>query len=254
MISAIRLKGRALLIGSVFLFILTFAVGSMLIISLSMLPVIYKKALPYVSSYTDEYTVYVNAVLSCLIMLGCVLSFKAMRFGSDRYMLKKAENVHADSRDIFFYFRLSEIIPLFAVNARLMLIRLVLFIFVNIPTGICLSLLYFISEMNSSAAVVSIIAIGTALFLLSGIYFYLRLSSSLFLTKYYYIKGEYINFRHLISASFSAMKGRSNELFLLRVSFFGWFLSCVLLLPAGYVWGYYNQTLAAYANEIMKLQ
>lgn len=254
MLSIIRLKGRKLLIGSTTLFVLTLAVGMMLIFSLSFMPLAYRSAIGLFSSYTRSFTPYISLAVSVAMLALTLLSYRALRLGSDRYMLKRAQGVHADTRDIFFYFRPAQATSLIGHSTALLIIRLLLFLLVNIPAVLSSLLVYFLARSSASALVLTIIALSSIAFFISALYFYSLLSASLFLVKYYYIKGEYLCLRHLVSSSADAMKGRSRELFLLRLSFTGWFFSCLFIFPIGYVWSYYNQTLAAYGDEIMKLQ
>ncbi len=255
MLSEIRLQGRKLIMGAVSLFTLTLAVGVMLIFSLSLMPLVYRSAaLPLVSDSLKEYTSYINLAVSAALVFVTFMAHNALKTGSDRYMLKKAENVRTGTKDIFFYFSPVNFVSLFSIKFRLLQLRLLIFTLLNVPTVLCAALLFSLSQSIFSAAVTAVLVAGLIAFFISSVYFYMRLTASLFLVKYYYIKGEYLSFRHLIASSENAMKGKEKELLRLKISFFGWFACCLFLLPMGYVWGYYNQTLAAYANKIMKLQ
>ncbi len=255
MISEIRLKGRSLLIGAVPLFSLTLAVCLLLTFSLSLMSLVYRSALlPAVDNYFGNYASYINLFAAAAILLSAVMAYIVLKTGSDRYMLKRAENVHAGTKDIFYYFSPRNFFSLLSVSLRLFLIRFSVFVFLNIPTGLCAFLLLSLSRSRFSAAVSAVLAAGCAAFFISSLWFYMRLTSSLFLVRYYFIKGEYLNFRHLTASSQNAMRGNIKSIRRLKLSFFGWFSLCVLILPIGYVWGYYRQTLAARANEIMKLQ
>ena len=253
MLSEIRLKGRKLLIGAVFLSSLTLAVCIMLMLSLSLMPAVYRAAvLPHISG--KDYAAAISLIVSFLLLILTFASLNALLLGSDRYMLKKAQNRYACTKDIFFYFRPFDFFRLLSLRLRLLTVRLALFILLNVPTVLCAFMLFLFVRERFSLAVTLILSAGTLAFLFSALYFYMRLSASLFLAEYYYITGEYLSFRHLIASSQSAMKGCSGYLFRLKLSFLPWLLSCIFLLPLGYVWGYYRQTLAACADEIMKLQ
>ncbi len=253
--SEIRLKGRSLIMGALTLFTLTLAVSVSLGYSMSLMPLIYRSALlPLVKNFTDGYVSYINLFAALSVLFLSYMSLKALKTGSDRYMLKKAQNVCASTKDIFYYFIPRQFFSLFYVSCRVLFLRLLLFIFVNIPTTLCMLLLLNLGRSTFSAAVSFVLAAGCGAFFISGIYFYNKLSASLFLIPYYFIKGEFLSFRHLLSSSQNAMRGKTKSLLRLKMSFTGWFLSCVLILPCAYVWSYYNQTMAAYAEEIMWLQ
>ncbi|MBQ7295905.1 MAG: hypothetical protein IJW86_06895 [Clostridia bacterium] len=255
MVSKIRLMGRSLLIGAVPLFCLTLSVCVLLIFSLGLMPLVYRSSvMSIVNSTFAEKSAYINLAVAAAILFIISMSYSALKTGSDRYMLKKAQKVSAGTKDIFFYFAPKNLFSLLFISFRTSVLRVLVFAFLNIPTVLCSLLLLTLSRSRFSAAVGAVLAAGCAVFFISSFWFYFRLTSSLFLVRYYFIKGEYINFRHLIASSQSAMHGKVNELCKLRLSFLGWFISCIFILPIGYVWGYYKQTMAAWANEIMKLQ
>lgn len=255
MAEKIRLKGRGLLVGAVPLSYLTFAVRTMLVFSLSLLPVAYKSVLmPHLFEWLGDKTRYVSLGFSFILIALIYMSYMALKVGSDRYMLKKAENVHADTKDIFFYFKPKSLIALFGFSFRLFIVKFIILLFFNLPTIFCAFLIAYLSKATFSAAVTVTLSFGCFAFLLNALNYYFKITSSMFLMKYYFIKGEFLNFKHLMASSQNAMKGRSLEIRKIKKSFIGWFVSCLFLLPIGYVWGYYNQTLAAYAQEIMKLQ
>ena len=119
------------------------------------------------------------------------------------------------------------------------------------PFAVCLILLLYAAGGGVSYLVALVLSFGTVAFLLSGIVFYRCVSASFFLAKYHFISGDCLTFRQMISASQESMKKRKRMLLRLRLSFAGWFLLCAFVAPLGYVWGYYNQTLAVAAGEFI---
>lgn len=255
MTEKIRLKGRTLLVGAVPLSCLSVSVLIMMVVALSFLPLIYINTLqPYLNNKLGEFSSYISLFASIFIVTILYLLASSFKTGCDRYMLKKAQNIHADTKDIFFYFKLKQFFSLARISIRLLSVKIIAFLFLNIPTILCLALLVYLGTSPFSAAVSLILGAGCLAFTINAIWFYNRLLSTMFLVRYYFIMGEYINFRHLLSSSQSSMCGKEKELIRLKRSFAGWVLSCAFILPIGYVWGYYNQTLAVYATQIIKLQ
>ena len=89
--------------------------------------------------------------------------------------------------------------------------------------------------------------------MLLGVVTFGKISDTFFLVRYSFIKGDYLNFRHLLSLSQQNMSGKTEKLRRLKGSFTGWFLLCALILPIPYVWCYYRQTKACFAAEIYNL-
>lgn len=71
------------------------------------------------------------------------------------------------------------------------------------------------------------------------------------LARYLFAEGE-CTVRQAIRQSVYFMKGRKGELFLFDLSFIGWFISCILVVPAFYVAPYYLCANALYARVMIE--
>lgn len=72
-----------------------------------------------------------------------------------------------------------------------------------------------------------------------------------FLVPYLFAQGG-CSVRQAIRQSIFGMKGRKSELFLFDLSFLGWFLLCLFLLPIAFVFPYYQGASALYARVIIE--
>lgn len=253
MASLFRLKGRALQIGNLSLFTLTFLTAVMLIFTVSLLPVIYiKGAESYVQGYLGDYGVFANLGFAFFAYFFLLSVYGAIRLGTKRFFFRKAQRKNPTSKDIFFYFRPKNFFRCIFYSLRIGLIRLTVFLFCLSPCGVCLYFVYNFSLSGVSALVcLSLFATAVCLFI-NGMIFYLSFFSSFFLCDYYFIEGSFVSFSHLLASSQKMMLHRKSLLMKLRLSFIGWFLLCVFLFPIPYVWSYYNQCLAVAAGDFMK--
>lgn len=253
MVSLFRLKGRALQIGNFSLLLLTFLTAFAMITAVNLLPLIYIKAVePEVTLRASHYGKYISAAVAVMIFIFVFCIFNSIRLGIKRYFLKKAQKKNPVAEDIFFYFKVRNFFSCFVYCIRIALIRLFLLSFCLLPCGICFVILQSFSLSGVSALVCTALFITALCLLINGTVFYYSFFSSFFLCDYYYIEGSFVSFSHLIASSQKMMSGRKNVLHRLKLSFSGWFILSLLLIPLPYVWSYYNQSLAVAAAEFMK--
>ncbi len=252
MVSLFRLKGRALQIDNMLIMTLSFCTGVIILFTVNFLPVIYER-------FFESLFVFERAILSDYINLIFAFSFFvtafgfyfSVRLGTKRYLLKKTLKKKPTARDIFFYFRPKKYFSAFFYCIKTAFVKLILFSFCFLPSFVCLVIVERFSHQGVSALVCFSLAVTAVCLFMNGGVFYSLFNSSFFLCDYYFIDGKYLSFRHLVSCSQTSMRKKYALLTRLKLSFIGWFVLCLLILPIPYVWGYYNQSLAVAAAEFM---
>ena len=91
---------------------------------------------------------------------------------------------------------------------------------------------------------------GSILLALTGIFSWIFLKRYS-LSRYIYAEGG-CTVRRAVKQSVYFMRGRKAELFLFDLSYLGWFLSCILIIPAFFVVPYYMSAKALYARVIIE--
>lgn len=252
MTTRLRLKGRILLMDNVILISLLLATTLMLILCTNFFILVYELFLRNrVENLLFSYTPFADIFISLIILAISYTVYWQVRLGTDRYFFRRSQKKGASVSDIFYYFRPCRVMQAVSFCIKMRLLKLLWLCVALFPFVICLLLLIFAAERGVSSLVAFVLAAGSIAFALSGLYFYRGISASLFLAKYHFISGDCLSFRQLVSASQENMKKRKSTLLKLKASFTGWFLLCLLILPVGYVWGYYNQTLAVAAGEFI---
>ncbi len=253
MTSKLRIKGRILLVSNVGLMSLVLATALMLTVCINFSVLIYELFLR--EALEHRFSLYMPVTDMIVSLLLLMLSFSVywqIRLGADRFFLRRSQKKGAAAGDIFYYFHPLRAFGAFSFCVRLGIIKLACFLVSFMPFGFCIGFLIFVSERGVSALVAAVLACGGVAFFFSGAVFYRSITSSLFLARYHFISGDCLSFKHLISSSQENMKNNRKTLLRLKRSFLGWFLLCLLLFPIGYVWSYYNQTLAVAAAEFIE--
>lgn len=246
MIYEIRLKGRqkqgecsAILTMAFFVIVLT-------AFSLNLIPMVYITTIkPMLSDFRQERVI--TAILSLVLLIISVAVYSCLSFGADRFMLKRAENTIAGAGDIFYYFAPKRFFSLCVFSFKLGSFKILIFILLSLPFIFCTFILYTLSVSGFSALVCWVFGAFSLVFLFLAIGTFSKINDTFFLVRYRFIRGDYLNFRHLLAQSQQDMSDKIAKLRRLKGSFTGWFLLCLLVIPIPYVWCYYRQTKACFA-------
>ena len=252
MIYEIRLKGRQKQGECSAILTMTFFIVVLTTLSLNLIPLVYISAIrPLYSDAFDRKGV--SLIFSALLLLISGIIYSCLSLGTDRFMLKRAENTIAGAGDIFYYFAPKRMIKFCVFMLRFNIRKLLVLALLSAPFLICAFVFYSLCSGGFSALVCSIFGLFSAVFLIVAVDAFRKINDTYFLVRYSYIKGDYLNFRHLLSKSQQEMSEKTAKLRKLKASFLGWFLLCLLIFPLPYVWCYYRQTKACFAAEEYEL-
>ena len=177
----------------------------------------------------------------------------AFRSGTDRYYLKKVRGEKVRGKEILFYFKPRNSLRLIAFYLNFWLRKLILLLLCFAPFVLVSVYLVFYLENSDASAKVSLIVFFSAIvFAVNGIYFFIRLNSFLFLSRYYFASDKYVSFRQLFNYSYLHLEGKRRMLLRKRIGFIGWFASCVFVFPVAFVRSYYMEALADFASDLIE--
>lgn len=246
--SMIKLKGRGYLIGN--LPLLTLLILSLWVFSLC-LNILPEALMQLLSELPEKSRSFAVAVASVAVIFVLLFLFSLFDMGLHRFFLRKAEHRGGKVNDLFYYFSPSRSIGAFTFIIKYTLMKTGLFFLCFLPFFISLNFLFRLIKTSASLSVTAVMLLTVMLLFVNGCIFAFALKSSLFLVKYYYVNGVYLNFRHLISTSQHEMQNHKKSFLKLELSFVGWFFSCLFIFPIVYVLLYNGQSKAVLAAEIM---
>lgn len=248
-ISMIKLKSRGYLIGNLPLLSLFLLTLFALCLCLNILP---ETATQLMSSQPENVRDMGVIAISSGVIFALFCFYCVFDMGLYRFFIRKAQNRGGRVKDLFHYFLPSESINVLSFFIRYKTMTGLLFTFCFAPFYLSFSFLMKLLKGSPSLIVTVVILLTSVLLFLTGLYFWSEVKASLFLVKFYFAKGDYLNFRQLVSSSQKEMRERKKNLKRLKLSFVWWFLSCVFVVPSIYVFLYYRQSKAVLASEIMK--
>lgn len=239
--------------GNVSITVLTLATAVVLILSANFSVILYelgmKNKLAVLLSGREA---YIDFTVSLMLLFFCYGIYRRIKLGADRFFLRRAQKKGGSVKDIFYYFHPLRAADALIFSLKLFFLKSALFAVALLPFALSCALLFILIKSNVSLIVAVGLISGCIAFFASGSVFYKNISRSLFLAEYYYIDGRFVSFKNLIGGSQDDMKKQIKTLRRLKNSFCGWFVLCILILPIGYVWSYYKQTLALAAVSFME--
>lgn len=177
----------------------------------------------------------------------------AFRSGSDRYYLKKSAGLRSDGSDVLFYLKLRNTVSLVLFNLCFYFIKLLLLAFSFLPFSICFFILFTMSQQGSMS--LNLFRVGLLIcgvLVVHGFVFFFRLNAYLFPVRYCFVTGNFSSLKELFIFSYRCMQNNRKRVFRRKLAFIPWFISCIFLLPIGFVRSYYHQSMADIAADLIE--
>lgn len=251
MVNNFRITGRNLQSRQSLLFTLVFLLYFLFILCTGLIPMFFS----YISErfFTSVNCFgYINLIFAAVSFFTVFVLFSLVRLGRKRYFLRNACGFSVGADEVFYCFKGKNFLSAVSYSVKFSLVKTAVGFLCFLPFVLSFAFLFKGAFDGTSVLFSFAVAVTAVLFFLSAAVFNSVFASSFFLCDYYFIKGEYISFSHLLGLSQLVMKGRKKKLFKLKMSFLGWFFLCLAVLPLSFVSGYYNQSLAVAAKEFMQ--
>jgi len=204
----------------------------------------------YFFSVGNYYAAIVKAVLAALPAFAGVILYLLLSVGTKRYFFCAAQNRKKLS-DLFYYFKPERFAKALRFGICLKAAQLCFFIVCFFPIFLMLVFAFYMLSGRQSLDVTVVFALCLILMLVCCAYFYFRFKRLTFLCEYIFVSGRQESFLKSLKMSAKQMSKQTKRLFFTRFSFAGWFALCAAVFPIAYVWGYYEQTMALFAGDLL---
>lgn len=209
---------------------------------------------PFVLQFirTDELWEFVTkAAFLFVSSLALPLFGVCLKLGFSRYFFMKAKGGEDGVGQIFYYLLVKRFFRAIKFALVFYVLKACFAVLCFLPAVIMTFV--FLRHLNFGSLLSVAVASLCFLFALFVIctFFYLKIRRLFFLSEYIFIRYEEAKVPDCFSLSVEIMQKNTGKLFALRTGFVLWFLSCVFLFPIAYVWGYYRQTLAVFAQNLL---
>ena len=197
----------------------------------------------------------VSLVLSLIMTIGSFIVVTPLNLGVTQWYYSLSEGESEDILSIFgcfsnrrMFFR--SLLLRANIVVRSLLWAVVYFLIPGLFLGV--SMWYGVNGPDNNAYLLG--TMGMIFSFMLGILmsvFYMITIQKYFLARYYLLDGE-TSVHQALKMSRRVSRGKREQIFLFKLSYAGWFLTCLLVVPVLYVFPYYQMSALLYARFLME--
>lgn len=212
-----------------------------------------ESAMYYYNYYTTVNGIPLDLLVSLILVAFYIFIVSPLRVGVIYWYQNLVQCENLQVGHIFFYYRSNE---RYVEALKLEIIRLLLKLGCGLlafaPAGVCFGFAIGgrVNDGAESALFLPLI-IGGAVLFLAGIVVFALLTLRYFFAQYLFAGDYGYSAVDCMRYSRIHMKGHTGNVFLVILSFSGWFLSCLTLFPIAFVIPYFKAAMAACAQDII---
>ncbi len=189
----------------------------------------------------------IKLILAVIFLVCAILLLTPLRTGREAWFLSTAGGKKPKASRILFWYKPSNAFKSARFWCCLTLLRL-MWAFVFLSPGLILFTVCWVMLTKNTIEVNLLIALlcsGSAAILIGSVFFLIA-SQRYFLSSLNLAKNPRTGIIYSIKKSTAQTEGQCLKIFLFKLSFLPWFMLCVLIFPAAYVWPYYKQCCLRY--------
>lgn len=173
--------------------------------------------------------------------------------GIHEWFMNGALSRKSGFRKVFGWYRYKKAVSAFSVSVVLALLKGAIYTLFCLP-GIALAAggIYMLFSSGISLALAAIVFFGSVVLMFAGAGFAFCAVQRYAAAPYIVALRPQTRVRSALSASARIMQGRYISCAMFKLSFLPWLLSCVLIVPAFFVWPYYKQACAIWVLETVR--
>ncbi len=205
-------------------------------------------------SQAGEFFVPLMNIAVCILLLFLgALVFSPAAVGVYEWFLNGALSKKSKIQKVFSWYKYKKAVSAFSLSTVLTLIKLAVYTLFCLP-GVALAAggVYMLFSSGISLTLAAIIFLGSAALLLVGAGFAFCAAQRYAAAPYIIALRPETRVRSALNASARIMQGRYISCAAFKLSFLPWLLSCVLIVPAFFVWPYYKQACAIWVLETVR--
>ncbi|MCR5485460.1 MAG: DUF975 family protein [Clostridiales bacterium] len=245
--SSVKLKGKQIISGST-------ARASVMLVSWVCVSVLFG-IIPSLPRYSPDSPLspFLKLGADVLILFVSSLILMSLRLGSEAWFFGRAGGLRVSALYVFYWFRPSKAFKCAAFTLSVFFRKLFWFVLFMLPGlsilgGTAYTVLY--RDGMSRALLCAFVSGGGAASFIGLIFFFIMIQRYFIADA---LKARYPDkkAKAVIRQSVNAMDGSCLKTFLFKFSFLPWFLLCILIFPALYVWPYYRESCSCLKSRII---
>ncbi len=196
------------------------------------------------------YTSFALAVL--VLLLSKILFCSALKAGEELFLFKKAINENTSLRNLFSFFSPKKSFSALSLYTQMGILKLFWFIYYIIPPAICTGFIFYLySFANLPKITLAVLISGATLLFFISFYLFKLTSQRYAAAPFFFTAGNFPQ-KEAIKKSCIFLDGVLNSSLKLKLSFSGWHLSNIFILPLFYTVPYYRLCNSLFIAESVK--
>ncbi len=188
-----------------------------------------------------------------LIMLGVVsyVSIMPFNYGRDIWFYENARKNKLQLKKLFSYYNVKKSLGAIKITFSVQLRKFFATLLFMIPSFTLGGYLIFSLRQGIGQLILIVLSVSVILLSVTGAFFSFVFSQRYFLAPYLFYENEPCKVNEIIKLSTQIMENKCFETAMLKLSFFPWWLLCVLIFPTVYVYPYYKLSISFKAITIL---
>ena len=188
-----------------------------------------------------------------IVFLG-ILSFVAIspfNYGRDIWFYENARKNKLPVRKLFSYYSIKKSSGAIRITFLVQLRKLLITLLFMTPSFVLGGYIFYALREGIGQLIFIALSVSVILLAVTGLFFSFVFSQRYFLAPYLYYENEPCKANEIIKLSTQIMENKCFETAMLKMSFFPWWLLCVLVFPTVYVYPYYKLSISFKAITIL---
>jgi len=209
----------------------------------------------YLNNYNDA-IVYSVVIFDIAFVTAVLFLFiSALKLGEQFLYFIKASGGKGRTGLLFNFFTFEKSFRAFSLYLRLTCLKFGWLLYFLLPCSVCYGLTFYLYSAGNLLPIVFYIMLAGSSLLLSFCVFMWRVAFFRYNAAPYYVSlRREMSIKEAVGKSINLTDGSLRESVLLESSFWGWFLSCGLVLPLVYVIPYFKMSKALFVVESLSLK
>ena len=204
--------------------------------------------LPQLNVYTGPTLKDFILVMSGVVSYALIMPFN---YGRDIWFYENARKNKLSLKKLFSYYSARKSVGAIKITFFVQLRKFFAALLFMIPSFALGGYLLFALRQGIGQWILIVLSVSVILLSVTGAFFAFVFSQRYFLSSYLWYENEPCKANEIIKLSTQIMENKCFETAMLKLSFFPWWLLCVLVFPTVYVYPYYKLSISFKAITIL---
>lgn len=191
-----------------------------------------------------EYGDLAKAIFFTVTGFASYFALAPFNFGRDMWFYENAKRNRGPLKKLFSFYSVKESPRILKLSFVMTVMKTLSFVVFLTPSAAVGGYLFFALKEGAGLFMFLALVMSFILLFVTGLFFYFVYTQRFFLVPYLYLENPSEKVSEIISLSGKVMENKCFDTAIFKLSFFPWWLLCVLLFPAIYVYPYYKMSIS----------